>query len=135
MTCSSQQSEHDLSLLLHPSGGGASSAPEQAALFPAPAAEAADRSGQLLCEEGLELEDAVAAERGRAQRNMGAAECSPRSWDNASKDARCYSASTSDSQASEGALQMHAFLPAVVLYVPVECEHLQHASLIGGSSI
>ena len=104
MACSSQQSEHDLSLLLHPSGGGASGAPDQAALFPAPAAEA-DRGGQLLCEEGLELEDAAAAaaERGHAQRNMGAADCSPRSWDDSAKDAqRCYSASTSDSQASEG---------------------------------
>ena len=106
---SSQASEHDLALLLHPG----SAAP--GGCMPPPAD--ADHSGLLLCcEEGLELEDMAAgicaAAAARQQQTGGGGECSPRSWDGhasysngggAPKDGRCYSASTSDSQDSKGA--------------------------------
>ncbi len=109
---SSQASEHDLALLLHPG----SAAP--GGCMPPPAD--VDHSGLLLCcEEGLELEDmaagicAAAAVR-QQQTGGGGGECSPRSWDGHAsyssggggtevpKDGRCYSASTTDSQDSKG---------------------------------
>ncbi|BDA45319.1 hypothetical protein COCOBI_07-1060 [Coccomyxa sp. Obi] len=83
---SSLQSESDLSLLLDITGPGPAAQPQQ------------EDTGLLFCEEGLECEEASLTSSQYGQESI-----SPRSWDGVKEDTRCRSASTSDSQHSEGA--------------------------------
>ncbi|KAK9901355.1 hypothetical protein WJX75_008219 [Coccomyxa subellipsoidea] len=81
----SLQSESDFSLLLDVTG-------------PSPAAQLQhEDTGLLLCEEGLECKDTSPTAV-----HFGPECSSPHSWDNVKPDARCRSASTLDSQQSEG---------------------------------